>query len=487
MNNEQHPLDDLFKQRLEHAAAPVPDDMWGRIARVRQQQRRRVIAWWSVAAVTAVLAVGSMFVFWPTPSTGVTSAPTPTAAPAVETVPSHNSAVATAPTTTDAASTPASAAATPAHNSSVSTTTRNEHYAIKVAPAAPTSKALTATPAATETPHAATTTTSATPTDMPDEVAHEAITSTPAETTTPLTTITTTDEAAEAPADPATGDLLRVSGPHQRERLLAVAQLPGRDFFQAAPIDIKLLASHATRCANFDTPAFHWDVELLAGPAYAQSQLAAKATEGQTHLKRRLETEAPGLSYNTAVRIGVTSKTGLGLKTGLQYSQINDRFTYYVGRRMDVSVIFGPNGEVIGSDTTYTEGRNETRSNRLQFVEVPLLLGFEQRVGQFRVGINAGAFLNLHFNASGYIYSPVGEDPVAFGQEGDRNVLPIFRQDATASWYTGLSVAYNLHGRYSLMAEPYFRAFPRTLSSTGYALSQRYWMTGLQLGLRVRL
>jgi hypothetical protein len=115
------------------------------------------------------------------------------------------------------------------------------------------------------------------------------------------------------------------------------------------------------------------------------------------------------------------------------------------------------------------------------------LVGFEQRVGQFRVGINAGAFLNLHFDASGNIYSPVAEEPVAFGQEGDRNVLPIFRQDASASWYTGLSVAYNLHGRCSLMAEPYFRAFPRALSSTGYSISQRYSMTGLQLGLRVRL
>ena len=91
------------------------------------------------------------------------------------------------------------------------------------------------------------------------------------------------------------------------------------------------------------------------------------------------------------------------------------------------------------------------------------------------------------FDAKGKIFSPATEEPIAFGQVGDRNVLPIFNQHASAAWYAGASVAYNLHSRYSILAEPYFKTFPRALSAPDYDLKQNYWTVGLQLGLRMRL
>lgn len=476
MNNEQHPLDDLFKQRLEDAAAPVPDDMWARIERVRQQRRRKYVILWSLTGVAAAFLVGGLFAYWHFSNTGTSSPTSHTiteVATAQSTIRPEKSTAQVAVPTAPPAAVAAEPVAVPAP------------IVIRTSPGH-TEAHIPASRPATKVTHTEETN------DVPPSANDETALPAPAEM--PVPTLEFESLPVEAPVktedamqDENEEETFKPSGPHQRERFSAVAQLPVKNFFESAPVDIKLFANNTIRCARFDNPPFHWDLEWLAGPAYAPSLLAAKTPESTAHLTKRLETETPGVSYNAGVRLGITSNAGLGLKTGLQYSQINDRFTYYVGRRMDVSVIWGPNGEIVGRDTVYTEGRSETRTNRLQFVEVPLLLGYERRVGKFRIGINAGAFLNLHFNANGAIYSPVADEPIDFGQEGDRNVLPIFRQDASASWYAGLSVAYNLRSRYSLIAEPYFKTFPNALSSSDYDLQQRYWMTGLQLGMRMRL
>jgi hypothetical protein len=279
----------------------------------------------------------------------------------------------------------------------------------------------------------------------------------------------------------------RVAGPHQRIRMGKVDQLPGKLFKLSDQTDIKLFANHAPRCADFASPFFHLDVELITGPAYARQMLVAKTNESTSHLQQRYDSEMAGISTASSLRFAATSNTGLGLRSGFSYTQINEQFTHQVGSKIDVSIIFGPNGQVVGRDTVYTEAYEEQSTNRLKFIEIPLLLGYERKVGKLRIGVNAGAYLNLFFDAKGTVFSPATSEPIAFGQEGDLNRLPIFERRATAAWYGGLSLAYNLHSRYSLLAEPFFKSYPRALSSTGYDLSQNYWMTGLQVGLRMRL
>jgi hypothetical protein len=263
--------------------------------------------------------------------------------------------------------------------------------------------------------------------------------------------------------------------------------LPTKNLAFAQQTDLKLFANHAPRCARFANPYFRLDLEVLGGPAYAQQILQAKTPESINHLNKRRESESSGISHSSGFRLAAASNVGLSMRTGVMYSEINDRFTFEVGSEMRVSTLFGPNGEVIGVDTTYLEAYEEHHHNRLKFIEVPLLIGYEQQWGKFRVGVNAGAYLNLHFGAKGTIYSPATEEPIQFGQQGDRDVLPIFEKRATAAWYAGMSIAYNLHSRYSLVAEPYFKSYPRALSSSEYDLRQNYWMTGLQLGMRMRL
>lgn len=459
--SKRHPLDELFKQNLREASASVPDNMWERIAHARQQKkRRRLVLLWSAVGVTTLGLLAILLFPTNTPEVGHFPLELEGNVRTTNTLAHTNSEPSelAIDLTTDAAT------AIPDNNSTASLANKDNKPSLGVSldPALvskmPSKDKKTKTPA---------------PVVSASAVAKPS-----------------TDPAAATSADDSDLDLdenaAKIAGPHQRARTSVIAQLPAKRLVLAEQEGIKLFANHAPRCARFSNPFFRFDLEVLGGPAYAQQTLRAKTPESLEHLMQRKNTESARLSHSTGFRIAASSSVGLRLSSGLVYTQINERFTFNAGSRLLIEQIIDAAGQ-ISYDTMQIENYQEVHRNRLSFVEVPLLLGYERRVGKFRVGLNAGAFVNLHFGAKGTVLSPATEEPIALGHEGDRNVLPIFERRATTAWYAGLSVVYNLHSRYSLIAEPYFKSYPKALSSTAYNLQQNYWMTGLQLGMRMRL
>lgn len=484
--SKRHPIDEFFSQRLANSSASVPDDMWNRIAKQRQKPDpyKKIIGWTTLGMLVTGMLIFAWFSFGSPPTLGNFPVDTTT----TETITTKG--VAASPNQSEidpqvvsstinhqASETqqqvqhPLTATASLPNNSSVQTVSNTTIASSQEMTALPRTSSSESNIA-----QAVNTSTAALPTNEQ-----------PSTETTELLTSDIVDIADNDKLNEEESAINRIAGPHQRVNMGKVAQLPNRLFQLNDEPNIKLFANHAPRCADFANPFFHLDAEFLAGPAYASQMLMAKTNESIPHLQQRKDSETSSLSSTTGIRLAATSNTGLGLRSGLSYTQINEKFTHHVGSKIEISVEFDPNGQVIRRDTIYTEAYDEEYTNRLKFVEIPLLLGYEQKVGKFRIGVNAGAYLNLVFDAKGTVLSPATEEPIPFGQEGDLNKLPIFERSATAAWYGGLSFAYNLHSRYSLLAEPYFKTYPRALSSNGYDLSQNYWMTGLQLGLRMRL
>ncbi|RME92298.1 MAG: hypothetical protein D6772_17070, partial [Bacteroidetes bacterium] len=297
---------------------------------------------------------------------------------------------------------------------------------------------------------------------------------------------------ASEPTDQATQEeeYGRVLGPHRRRHTEVVNILP-KLFFQQAPEDLSHFlqaASYSPQCASFTSNFLRFDLEVFGGPAYAHQQLAAKDSESLAHLNDRMASEKAALSCNAGLRISAISRAGLGVRMGLNYNQINERFEYMTKLERHIREILDPNtGEVIGTEIEVVEPRLAKVNNRLQMVEIPLLATYETQWKKLRIGFNLGTALNLWFNASGMLASPVDGDPISFGQVGDRDVLPIFKAQATAAVLGSVSFAYNFYQRWSLVGEPYLRSHPRAFSNPAYNLTQNYWQTGVQLGLRMRL
>ena len=68
--NKRHPLDELFSQQLRDASASVPDDMWSRIARARQQKRRRLLVVWSSLGSSALMLLAAIWMYSTGPELG---------------------------------------------------------------------------------------------------------------------------------------------------------------------------------------------------------------------------------------------------------------------------------------------------------------------------------------------------------------------------------------------------------------------------------
>lgn len=476
--SKRHPLDELFHDHLADASASVPDDMWERIQNAREPKRRRppFPTWWMLGLF---LLVGTGAIMYQAQSE--TAAPTIGHFPAVvEPIPTT---IVLPQTVVNYPSAPLEMEATIAVATELpNVVTPEEAPTVSVAQAivgTPSGKTVITTKVDQERRNS---TTTLSPTEE-ETLLLEA--ERPANRQPEKVTIPATPPPTQA--NTITTEPQKAAGPHQRRRLQRVAELPTRSFEPDIKSTIKLFANHPPRCAKFTGPFFRWDAELLAGPAYAHSTLTAKTSESEAHLQQRLNSEFSEWSYTTLLRLAATTKSGLSIRSGVGYTQINERFEHEIGSKWETTVVIGPDGQIIAHDSTFVERYVETSNNRLRFVEIPVLLGYEKQLGKLRVGAQAGAFLGVAFDATGTTYSPATGDPIAFGQEGESNVLPIFRQQATAAWYGSMTVVYNLASRYSIVAEPYFKSYPRVLSTSGYDLEQDYWMAGMQVGLRVRL
>ena len=204
------------------------------------------------------------------------------------------------------------------------------------------------------------------------------------------------------------------------------------------------------------------EIDLLGGFAYAHQVLDTKSEESRSALNAREISEFPEVSYLAGVRASLKFSKRLSARTGLLYTQVRNQFEYEQGA-------MGSNPILIKS------------SNQIRLIEVPLMLGYELPGRRFHLAINAGATINLSTKATGRYLTPNQLEPIKLSEEN------IYRSNIGIGWMTSLTAAYDLGQGNSLLIEPTFKSYPGSFSLPDYGLKERYWVVGLQLGLRHRL
>ena len=85
-------------------------------------------------------------------------------------------------------------------------------------------------------------------------------------------------------------------------------------------------------------------------------------------------------TFSTGVRLSAVSGFGLAFRTGINYSQISEKFEYFNGSEVTTEIVenYGPNGEFLGTDTIVVTGsRYKTTFNKYRTLDIPILLGYE--------------------------------------------------------------------------------------------------------------
>lgn len=464
MMNEKHPIDDLFQRGLEQHAVPPPMHIWERIEEGRGSRHRSKLVFVRqkftiVSSAAAVLLLG-VWLNWPeSPVLG--SFPLAAAGNYAQRVQEE-------PVNTRLESSLQQASLLPDVRQLIheagsirEKTATGEPAPATTVPLRPLIAAKSGTPAIPEPE------TTAKAADLPQTAA-------PSTNTSPAIATTAKAATLRLPSAPAK------TNNYSSNRTGTLIPL------DVTPIPVPV---PETGCARFSEgrPAVFF--ALTAGPSLPIRRFSAKDDEHDNYAAQRANTETANLSYETNARLSVVFPWGGAVRSGLSFTHLNEELVYKNSRvrQTIITEIYGPNGEVIGTDTTnVTDTTILKYHNRYRLLDIPLQLGYEVRYNKITVAANLGASLNVAFNQRGNYLGPQDLLPTRFDSD-DPDTTPVYKTKVGLGFHASLGLHYQLNDRLDLMAEPYFRYYPKSFTRDDYPLNQKYVVAGVGFGLRVLL
>jgi len=221
-------------------------------------------------------------------------------------------------------------------------------------------------------------------------------------------------------------------------------------------------------------------LEFYAGPDYAFRSL--QDTANSAYLQKRKESTKFKSAFSAGIRYTKVFNNSMSVRAGVNFSQINEKFTFNQGNIVQITYIINNNGDTVGSYAT-TGSRYKTTINRYRSIDIPLMIGYEVGNGKLHANINAGPVINIYSWQKGDVLDMSG-NPVSI-TTGKGSSPYQFKTNAGIGFMGAVSVYYKLNERLHLMAEPYFRYNFSQMNKESITLKQKYQAAGLRLGIRL--
>jgi len=235
-----------------------------------------------------------------------------------------------------------------------------------------------------------------------------------------------------------------------------------------------------------------WYLEIYGSPDYVMKSVTANGASA-SYLQKKDSIETLRGGFTIGARLSKTIGEHTFLKTGLQYSQINERFSLRTeNERKTTTVIVTrlitrPQGDTTISDTTSLTQigyRIRTNINHYKNIEIPILLGYEfgHPGDNWNAAVSGGIILNASSWYSGETLD-TAYNVISINAKGNNGV---YQHSMTMSVYGSVSVSRKINDKMDVFAEPYFRYNLSNMSST-LGILQRFSAAGLSVGARIKL
>lgn len=237
--------------------------------------------------------------------------------------------------------------------------------------------------------------------------------------------------------------------------------------------------------------AKRFSLEILAGYDFVTQQLSPK-NNATDYLEARKNSEQTKNGFNIDLKAGYKITEHVILKTGLHYSQFEVEYNYaykqqliYTHTDSLIGFIVNPFGPSVaitfyGTKIDTTIVLNQFGSaNRYNFYSIPLTIGYLYESKKWGVALNAGVLINEAFKASGKL---IGADLKSEVQINNSGNTP-YKKTAGVALLTNASFYYKATNRIKFIIEPEYQ-FPLTdLTTSSYALHERYKIFSLKGGV----
>jgi hypothetical protein len=222
--------------------------------------------------------------------------------------------------------------------------------------------------------------------------------------------------------------------------------------------------------------------EVYAGPDRAFNSLTD--TANSQYLQKRRESTQFYFAFSAGMRYTKVFGNGVSLRTGINFSQITEKFSFVQGNYVQIIYIINAAGDTTGSYTS-TGTRYKTTYNKYRTIDVPILAGYEIGNGRWHTNLNAGLIINAYSWQKGEVLD-ASLQPVSI-TTGQSNSVYQYKTNIGIGFMGAVSVYYKLTERLHLMAEPYFRYNFAPMNKDGVTFKQKYNTAGLRLGVRLDL
>lgn len=254
---------------------------------------------------------------------------------------------------------------------------------------------------------------------------------------------------------------------------------------------------HATlACPTFVRKQNLTTFEVYFSNDFAERTLSVKRGDGIGYLNQREKTEFSHLSNSFGFRVGMGWESGIAFKTGLNYSNINEKFVYTDPNSIQkktitiVKYIYDNMLNVV--DSTITQeiveipGTNTIiTKNRYSFVDIPVLFQYSLK-GKKRLSydVTVGPYINLLFAQNGKILNQDGKSVIVLGSEiGNQQ----FKNNIGLSFYGSFAINYQLTKEMKISFEPNIRYMTNSITSYSNNLDQRYITAGVAAGIKLKI
>ena len=246
-------------------------------------------------------------------------------------------------------------------------------------------------------------------------------------------------------------------------------------------------------CPSYKPGGKKKSVDFYVSHDYAPKSISAGTVENIPYENARRDTEHSLYSFSAGVRIGYQISDKWTLQSGMNYSQINERFQYIdpesnQTREITIKDYIYQNGKIVDSvintQTVTIPGDTQIKiNNHYRTFDIPILGKYTiLESKRFSISAVAGVYLNIVSATKGMILDNDGKSVINISESSDRK--EVFKSNVGLSTFGALSIAYHISPSIDLFADPNARFQTRSITSETYPLSQRFNTYGLLTGVR---
>ena len=230
-----------------------------------------------------------------------------------------------------------------------------------------------------------------------------------------------------------------------------------------------------------------WYADTYISPDYSL-QTVNNISASQQYLKQKDSAERMQVGFTAGVRLVKPLNNHLQLTTGLQYSQINQKYVYRSENEIKLTtvvtvrtIIRAPGDTVTVRDTSIVQTigfKNKVEKNRYRSIDIPILLGYQFGRGSVKVGINAGVIVNVSSWYEGVILdSSLAIVPLQKGSQ-------VYKSKVGLGLYAGINVTKELNKDMQLFVEPYYKHSLDNITTGSLPYQQKFGTAGVLMGVR---